>query len=178
MPHHVAPLVIALGIASLAISGEASAAPPPPANAAAVKAVIDCRAVADSSERLACFDRTVAAMAQAESSGDLMTIDRAQRRAVRRQAFGLTLPSLEIFDRGEKPEEANRITAKVASARQDPMGKWMITLDDGAVWLQTDDFDLNHEPHAGSTVVISKGALGSFFMKVDGHEAFRARRVS
>jgi len=160
----------------LPFTARASAVPPP--SAAAVKAVIDCRAISDSTARLACFDKSVAAMAQAESSGDLMTIDREQRRAVRKQAFGLTLPTLEIFNRGEKPEEANRITAKVARARQDASGKWMITLDDGAVWLQTDDYMLNHDPRPGSTVVISKGVLGSFFIKVDGQEAIKARRVS
>ncbi len=156
----------------------ASAAPAPPPSAAAVKAVMDCRALTEATQRLACFDKSVAAMAQAEASGDLMTIDREQRRAVRKQAFGLVLPTLEIFNRGEKPEEANRLTAKVARARQDANGKWLITLDDGAVWLQTDDYPLNRDPKAGSTVVIMKGVMGSFFMKVDGQEAIKARRVS
>jgi hypothetical protein len=156
----------------------ALAAPAPPPSAAAVKAVMDCRALADPTQRLACFDTSVAAMAQAESSGDLMTIDREQRRAVRKQAFGLALPTLEIFNRGEKPEEANRISGKVARARQDQSGRWLITLDDGAVWLQTDDYSLNRDPKAGSDVVIMKGVMGSFFMKVDGQQAFKARRVS
>jgi hypothetical protein len=157
---------------------EASLAAAPPPSAASVKAVTDCRAVTDPTERLACFDKTVAAMAQAESSGDLMTIDREQRRTVRKQAFGLTLPSLEIFNRGEKPEEANRITATAAQVRRDQNGKWVIVLDDGAVWLQTDDYELNRDPKVGSMITISKGAVGSFFMKVDGQQAFRARRVS
>lgn len=171
IPHLALLVLLGWPVASLA-------APAPPPSAAAVKAVMDCRSITDSAERLACFDKSVAAMAQAESTGDLMTIDREQRRAVRKQAFGLALPTLEIFNRGEKPEEANRITAKVARARQDQSGKWLVTLDDGAVWLQTDDFSLNHDPKAGSTVVISKGLMGSFFMKVDGQEAFKARRVS
>jgi hypothetical protein len=157
--------------------GTSLAAAPPP-SAASVKAVTDCRALTDPTARLACFDKTVAAMAQAESTGDLMTIDREQRRAVRKQAFGLTLPTLEIFNRGEKPEEANRITATAAQAHRDQNGRWVIVLDDGAIWLQTDDYELNRDPKAGSTIVISKGMAGSFFMKVDGQQAVRARRVS
>ena len=155
-----------------------AAAKAPPPSPGALKAVMDCRALTDSNERLACFDRAVGAMAQAEASGDLMTLDREQRRAVRKQAFGLALPSLDIFNRGEKTEEANRITAKAAKVQLDPTGHWLITLDDGAVWLQTDDYQLNHDPKPGSTVVISKGSLGSFFIKVDGQQAIRARRVS
>jgi hypothetical protein len=170
----------ALGVSCLILSGPLAAhtAPAPPPTAAAVKAVMDCRALTDSAQRLACFDKAVGAMAEAESSGDLMTIDREQRRAVRKQAFGLTLPTLEIFNRGEKPEEANRITAKVARASQDQSGRWIITLDDGAVWLQTDDYSLNRDPKAGSSVVIMKGVMGSFFVKVDGQQAFKARRLS
>jgi hypothetical protein len=172
----IASIVGVAGLSLITPLAALAAAPPP--SAAAVKAVTDCRAIEDSSQRLACFDKTVAAMAQAESSGDLMTIDREQRRAVRKQAFGLTLPTLEIFNRGEKPEEANRIAAKVARASRDQEGKWIIVLDDGAVWRQTDDYDLNRDPKAGSSVVISKGVAGSFFMKVDGQQAFRARRES
>ena len=165
-----------LGIA-LAWALPLEAAPAPPPSAGQVKAVIDCRAIADSAERLACFDKAVAAMVAAETSGELLTLDREQRRAVGRESFGLTLPSLDIFNRGEKSEEANRLTAHVASASLSLEGKWLIRLDDGAQWEQTDDYSLDHAPHSGSTVVISKGVLGSFFMKVDGQQAIRARRV-
>jgi len=161
----------------LAASPAAEAAPAPPPTAAQVKAVIDCRGVADDSARLACFDKAVAAMSAAEKSGELLTLDREQRRAVRRESFGLTLPSFDMFNRGEKPEEANQLTARVASASLNAERKWLIRLDDGALWEQTDDYDLNHGPHAGSTVVIFKGLFGSFFMKVDGQQAIRAKRV-
>ena len=147
-----------------------------PARAPAVQAVIDCQSVVDGVQRLACFDKTVAGMSQAEAKGDLVTIDREQRRAVRRQAFGLTLPTLAMFDRGEKGDEADRITAKIASAARTAGGKWVVTLDDGAVWRQIDDSDIYRTPHAGSTAVIRKAALGSFFMNVDGQQAIRVHR--
>jgi len=158
------------------LAGEAAAAPPGLARAPTVQAVIDCKAIAEDNQRLTCFDKAVAAMTQAEASGDLVTIDRAQRRAVRHQAFGLTLPSLAIFDRGEKPDEINRITAKVKSAFQSGGGKWVIELEDGAVWRQIDNNDLYNSPHAGSTVDIRRAMLGSFFMKLDGQQAIRVHR--
>ncbi len=161
--------VVAAGGATLAATPSSQAAP-------AVQAVLACRALPQDAERLACFDKATAAMGEAETKGDLLTLDREQRRAVRKQAFGLTLPALNLFDRGEKPEEANRITATVASASQDPYGKWTIRLDDGAVWRQTDSNEIYNPPHKGSTVVIKKGALGSFFIDVDGQPGIRAHR--
>jgi hypothetical protein len=168
------------GILGIIFAAAASTAAPAPATirAPAMQSVLDCRSITDDGRRLACYDAAVGAMATAEKTGDLVTIDREQRRAVRRQAFGLQLPSLAIFDRGEKPEEADRITAKVAAAHRQGEGKWIIRLDDGAVWRQTDDNELLHDPHAGSTALISKGMLGSFFMKIDGQQAIRVHRDS
>ena len=115
-------------------------------------------------------------MEQAQASGDLVTVDREQRRAARHQAFGLALPSLAFLDRGEKPEEVNRITDKVASASQDPYGKWTIRLDSGGVWRQIDDTEVVRPPHAGSTAEIRRGVLGSFTIKIDGQFPFKAHR--
>jgi hypothetical protein len=153
-----------------------AARPTPPKTAPATEAVIGCRTLADDAQRLACYDKAVAAMAHAQSSGDLVTLDREQRRTVRRQAFGLSLPALTIFEKGDKPEEVDRLTATVGSAAQTAYGKWVIVLDDGAVWRQTDDTDLLRAPRKGSAVEIRKGVLGSFFVKVDGQAAFRAHR--
>lgn len=161
-------------VAALALIGPRVLAAPsrPPA----VQRVIDCRTIAESTQRLACFDGAVAAMDRAESSGDLVSIDRAQRRAARRQAFGLTLPSLGFLDRGEKAEEANRIIAKIAAASQDPYGKWTIRLDDGAVWRQIDDNTIDHPAHTGSTAEVRRALLGSFTMKIDGQFPFKVHR--
>ncbi|HUZ12040.1 MAG TPA: hypothetical protein VMU93_04210 [Caulobacteraceae bacterium] len=115
-------------------------------------------------------------MVEAEDKGDLVSNDRAQRSAVRRQAFGFSLPSLAIFDRGEKPDEVNRVTEVVASARRGPEGRWVLRMQDGAVWRQTDDADLGRRPHAGSKALIKRAALGSFMMEIDGQAGIRAQR--
>ncbi len=154
------------------------AAAKPRATAAAVQTVLDCRALSDDVQRLVCFDKSVGAMAQAQSSGDLLAMDKEQRQAVRRQTFGLTLPSLSLFDRGEKPEEADNITVKVLGAKLNPLGKWIIRLDDGAVWRQTDDNQLINDPHSGSKAVIHRGMIGSFLMNVDGQQAIKVHRDS
>lgn len=162
-------------ILCLLLAGTASAAPPP-SRAPVVQSVLDCRKVEDGPARLACYDKAVDGMAQAEAKGDLVTIDREQRRAVRRQVFGLNVPSFTLFDRGEKPDEVNRLNAKVAEAFRNHDGKWVIKLEDGARWRQIDDNDLFRTPHEGSTADIMRGAIGSFFMKLDGQQAIRVHR--
>ena len=173
----------ALGAATLvavfaAMVGVGAAAAPPAASPAVIQGVLDCRKLADNAERLACFDKTTAAMEHATASGDLVALDREQRRAARRQAFGFVLPSLSFLDRGEKTEEADNLIATVAAADEDPFGKWVVRLDDGAVWTQIEGSPLARRPHKGSVVKISKGALGGFFMTIDGEGAGKARRVS
>jgi hypothetical protein len=169
--------VLASGVILALLATGAGAATRAPPTAASVKAVEDCRALADDAQRLACYDKAVTALQSAEASGDLMTVDRAQRQKVHRQTFGLALPSLDIFDRGDKGEGEDQITAKVTRVSQDQNGHWLLTLDDGAVWDQMDDFALSHDPRPGSTALIKKGTLGSFFIKVDGQQAFRAMRI-
>jgi hypothetical protein len=168
-----APTVFVLLI--LATSGSAQAATTP-TRAPAVQTVLDCRKVAEDAQRLSCYDHAVDAMAKADATGDLVTVDREQRRTLRRQAFGFNLPSLSMFDKADKVEETEKLTAKIAGATQTGAGKWRIELDDGAVWLQTDDTTLYPLPKAGSTATIRKGALGSFFLTFDGKQSFRARR--
>jgi hypothetical protein len=171
----LAALLAPIMAAACGASG-VQAAPPPAAPA--VQAVIDCARIAESERRLACYDAAVAAMAKAETNGDLVTLDREQRRAARRQAFGLSLPSLAFLERGEKPEEIDNITTKVTAASRAADGKWVITVEDAAVWRQIDDYELPRGAHAGSAVRIRKAALGSFFMNVDGQQAIRVHRVN
>ena len=145
--------------------------------APAVKAVIECKAIADPTQRLACYDKTVGEMAGADAKGDLVTLDREQRKQIRQQAFGFTMPSFSLFDKGEKPEEANKASFKIAQAWQDLEHHWNFKLETGAIWRQTDSDELYHDPHAGSVADISKGAMNGYFMKIDGQQAIRVMRV-
>ena len=163
----------AIALVALLAPGLAAGAPP---TAPPVQAVIDCRKIDDGVQRLACYDKAVAAMDQAQTSGDLVSIDREQRRAARHQAFGLALPSLSFLNRGEKPEEINHMTDRVAGAYKNGDRKWVIKLEGGAVWRQIDDTEVDRPPHPGSTAEIRTGVLGSFFMKIDGQYSIRVHR--
>ena len=167
-------------IAALLLAAPAYAAPPVPAQdqgAEVVKAIGRCRALADGGQRLACYDRTAGALVEAQTAGDVVVVDRAQIKAVRRQAFGLRLPSIDLLPhtRGDAP--LDHLDFKVAAASLGGSG-WVLSTDEGSQWVQTDGQELAEPPHAGSRLAVRSGALGSFFCKVDGQSAVRCRRAS
>jgi len=167
-------------VAVLTISGPALAQPKPRDRVVAIQKLIDCRALTDNAARLACFDTTAAALDQAEAKGEIVVIEKEQVKAVRKQAFGFSLPSLNLFDRGNKSESVeplDRITATLTRAYQNSGGKWVMELEGGAVWIQTDTEPLPRGAKTGSTVEIRQAALGSFMVNVDKQRAIRAQRA-
>lgn len=170
------PALAALLAGALAASG-AAAQPKAEGRAALVQTLSDCRKVADDTARLACYDSAAAALEQAEAKGDIVVVDREQARTVRRQAFGFQLPSLSMFERGEEKETVDNVSGKIAQARQDGSGKWILRLEDGAVWQQVDVQELSLYPKPGQSVTVRKATLGSFLASVEGRRAFRVRRV-
>ncbi len=162
-------------------AGPAAAAPPPAGLAAGTRAQVleslsDCRKLTDSAARLACYDTAAAGLEQAEAKGDIVVVDREQARKVRRQAFGFALPSLALFDKGEKQEDIDNTTGTVAAARQNGARKWVIRLEDGATWTQVDATELFADPKAGDPVRIKKASLGSYLMVIGKNGGVRARR--
>lgn len=170
---------VCLALAGLGLMSAATAIaqPKPESRAATVQKLMDCRKVTDDAGRLACFDQATAALDQAEAKGDVVIVDREQARQVRRQAFGFALPSISMFEKGETKEELENVTGVVDSARQNGAGKWVVKLQDGAVWTQVDANELHRTPKAGMSVKVRQAAMGSFLMSIDGGGAFRVRRV-
>ena len=172
-------VLIAFSAGAFAASAAAAgaAAPRTEGRAALVQQLTDCRKLSEDAARLACYDTATAALEQAEAKGDIVVVDREQARTVRRQAFGFSLPSMAMFERGEEKEQIDNVSGKIASARQDAAGKWVLRLEDGAVWQQVDAQELSLYPKPGQSVTIRKATLGSFLASVEGRRAFRVRRV-
>lgn len=170
----------ALGVGSLtmalALSSPTLAADLKAKRAAAFQAVLDCRATVDPTARLACFDAAASSLDQAETTGDIVVIDREQATTARKQAFGFELPSLAIFDKVMPKEELDKVTVTLKEAYRGSDGKWIMVLEDGAVWRQIDSESPFNAPHTGSVVKIRRAALGSFFLNIDGQTAIRAQR--
>ncbi len=177
--------ILGAGLLSAAIWTETPRAAPPapaPTRAPELQAIVDCRAIADRDSRLACYDTAADKLDRAEASGQVVVVNREQVRKVRKDVFGLQLPSLDIFSMvGRKgasavSEDVDHLDGVVKAAWHGEGGHWMIELENGAVWRQIDSFELARDPHAGSKVDIRKGAIGSFFLKVDGQPSFKAHR--
>lgn len=144
---------------------------------AILQRLVDCRKLAEDASRLACFDAAVGAVDQAEASGDIVVVGRDQARAARKQAFGFNIPTLSIFERGERAEDLDRVSEEITRGYRQSDGKWTIELVGGAVWTQSDSEPLNKAPRPGSKAEIRRATMGSYFVNIDGQRALRMRRA-
>ena len=173
--------IVAAGLLICALSASAAplAAAPAPSDqerAKELQQLIDCKKIADPTQRLACYDQAAGALDQAEAKGDIVVVNREQARKVRRQAFGFTMPSISLFERGEKPEDVSSTEGKIASARKTLGGKWEIKLEDGAAWIQIDLTEIPIDPKPGQTVKIKRASMGSYMMEVGNQRAVKVHR--
>jgi hypothetical protein len=141
------------------------------------EALVNCRTISDSTDRLACYDAKVAAMDEAEKKDELVLADKESMQEARRGLFGFSLPKLKLFG-NDSDETETEIVAKIGSAYQNNTGKWTIILEDGARWVQIDDKILNREPGAGMEIKIREAAMGSYFGNIAGQRALRMKRVN
>jgi hypothetical protein len=146
------------------------------------EALVHCRAITEAPARLQCFDTAAAALEQAAERRDVVVVDRAQVRESRRRLFGLTLPSLPIFGGGDNGHDNDddaiaQIDGVVATAVRNDLGQWQVRLQEGGTWIQTDFSQIAVAPRPGAAIVIRRGALGSYMMRVGRQPGVRVRRV-
>lgn len=178
MRHH--HLFVAAALLPITASGatEPKAGKADQARPAALVRLVNCRTKAAVMDRLACYEKEVAAIDAAEARKDLVIVDREQLRSTRRTLFGLVLPNLSVFgDNNDDRQQVTQLEAKIRSASQNPYGKWTLTLEDGARWAQSDSRNLSIEPRPGQTVKIRRAAMGTYFANVAGQVAIRVHRL-
>ena len=69
-----------------------------------------------------------------------------------------------------------RLESTIKWARREGFNKMRFEIEDGAIWLQTDQTDLPRDPKAGEKVVITPGAVGSYFAEIGSLKRIRVRR--
>jgi hypothetical protein len=168
--------IVSLAVVGLAATA-AGAAKAPPAVSPYINALEQCRQIADSAQRLACYDKAAPALITASRSGDINVVDRGQLRQARRSLFGFSMPKLPFFsgDRsvGDTPDQ---IETTIKSARELGYGKYRITITEGdAVWETTEESFT--EPRSGQKIIIRRGPLGSYFLRINGNSGIKGRRV-
>ncbi|BDY06808.1 hypothetical protein [Ferrimonas sp. YFM] len=132
----------------------------------AAEAVVNCASEKDKLDRLVCFDKLGKPMkALAQSKKALPPQAKAPEAANER--FGLS---------DKRPEEPEAIKASVSKLKQDPYGKFIITLDNGQVWKQIDSKRFRFKKD--KPVTIEKASLGSFMLTQEGSsKSARVKRV-
>lgn len=137
--------------------------------------VVQCRAIQDSAERLACYDRGVAALDTAQKSNELYVADKAAMKEARRGLFGFSLPKMKIFG-DEDLGDLDELETTIAGVSSGQRG-YVFTLPDGARWAQTDKRYMD-KPKIGAKIKIEKAALGSYMASINKKSGFRVERVN
>ena len=176
----IKPLIAALALTVPSAAVTAQEAPSGQQRPELFEALVRCRAIAADAERLQCFDTAAANFPQAAERREVVVVDRAQVRESRRRLFGLPLPRLPIFGGGdedeEEEEEIRSIDSNIASARQVDYGRWMVRLEDGSTWIQTDNNVVAGRPRPGQPVEVRRGALGTYMMRINNQPGIKVRR--
>jgi len=164
---------LALATPALAKGKDEKIAPPP-----VYQAVVDCREISDSAQRLACFDRTVGVMASATAGKDLVVLDRAAMRETRKGLFGFNLPKLKLFGGGSEDErdEVKEIEAGIAGLGSASDGYPIFVLDDGGRWKQTEGRNIYAK--VGDRIKIKRALLGSYMAMVGKKAGVRVMRLT
>jgi len=140
--------------------------------------VYACAQVTDNTERLACYDRAVGVLQQAQTQGDLVAVDRGQARELERDSFGFNLPSLSrlLPDLGGGDQQIDNVQMTVARVRANANGYHSFIMEDGQVWTQVEPQSARNI-RAGDTITINRAALGSYRLSPSrGGSGHRVRR--
>ena len=170
-----------VAIAALAALSAAAAPAKPKAKDARSNALFQalsaCRSIAEEKARLDCYDRASARLAEAVDNKQLLVLDQQEIVETRRSLFGFSVPNIPLF-RGESGGDDGKLETTIAGASRIEGGKWQIRLEDGAIW-QTSETRLNlSDPRPGRKIVIQRGSLGNYFLRIDGQRGIRGRRIS
>ena len=149
-----------------------------------------CGPISDDKERLACFDRELALQkerkqtvapvsATAPTSAAAPVVARSTPpppELTPEQAMGLTPAKILQIQGGTSATKLNKLTVKIEGVSTNSSGREVFRLDNGQVWSQVEP-DSNFKVQPGDTVVITRGALDSFFMSANAHMNTRVRRA-
>ncbi len=148
-----------------------------------LKPLVDCRTIADATARLACYDKEVDSLKRSVDLKEVTIVDKEQIKETRRGLFGFNIGKLPLFGKKDgakdgEDQEDDILVATITSVRGLPYGFWRFTIEGGAVWETTAASSSARDPAAGMSVELKKAALGSYFVKINGGRAVRAKRVN
>jgi hypothetical protein len=169
--------VMAMALATMAPSVGARTEAAQSPRAELLSTAVNCLSVPEASERLACLEKAVRALGDAESERRIVVVDEPQAEAARRAAFGLpSAPAVKLPEAKAQEKDIDELAGAIQTASLNGFSKWAFTLEDGSRWQQVDDSDLGRTPKAGSPVLIKRTPFGTYQMKVDNQRWMKVRR--
>ena len=150
-----------------------------PAPSPLVTAIDHCRQITAPMERLACYDNAAGALVNATTTGEVSIVDRNDVRKVRHSLFGFSLPKVPFFSGDTTAGEAqDKLDSTITSVKALNNGYFQIVIaDNNAVWITTDDYTSFDPPKPGQKIEIVRGALGNYFLRINGQLGVRGKRV-
>jgi hypothetical protein len=166
-------------IAALAALSVPATAKDPPKQSPLVNALQACQAIADPTQRLACYDKEAGALLAATSKGDVALVDKGEVRKARKSLFGFSVPKIPFFS-GDDTTDAvsDTLESTIKSANGIGYGKFRMVIAEGnAVWETTESYATMREPRAGDKIVIKRGPLGSYLLRIGSNRGLKGKRV-
>ena len=163
----------------------------------------NCPNISGDRERLACFDREFASLAQrnpivAAAAGTAApsaantpahasspppapakpaaASASAPGELTPEQAVGLPPGKILKLQKGPSGTEIKALDAKIESVSVNSAGRGVFKLDNGQVWQQV-EADSKFEVHPGDSVHLTRALLGSFFMSASKRMSTRVSRI-
>jgi len=162
----------------------------------------NCPQIAGDTERLACFDREFALLAQrkpavatapgATAPGAANTLAHgssgpaaaakpaastpAPGELTPEQAVGLPLDKILKMQKSPTGTEIKALDAKIEGVSVNSAGRGVFKLDNGQVWQQVEP-DPKFEVHPGEAVHLTQALMGSFFMSASKRMSTRVSRI-
>jgi hypothetical protein len=168
-----------VSLTALAALSAAAMAKDPPKQSPLVGALQACQAITDNGQRLACYDREAGALLTAASKGDVAVVDKSEVRKARKSLFGFGMPKIPFFSGDDTADVASdTLESTIKSASGIGYGKYRIVIAEGeAVWETTETYGTMRDPRAGDKIVIKRGPLGSYMLRIGSNRGVKGRRV-
>lgn len=136
-----------------------------------------CSAIADATQRLACFDTAVGAVVAATDSGEVTIVDREDVRETRRSLFGFTMPKGGIFGGSDDEDVSSMLESTITDVRKLRGDTYVIVITEGSKWQMSNVPMRLRPPRVGDAVVFKEAALGSYFIRIAGQTGVKGRRI-
>ena len=161
----------------------------------AAQSLESCAAIDDPTERLTCYDTLAGRLPAYKAKTDDTAPGKIHSTSSEADVIKTVAPSVTptassveptpdaeaIFGlerkRKAEVERPDELRLKWAQKKKDAYGKWIITLENGQVWHQTDSRCFSFS-NSEQWVIISRGILGPFFLgEPDRNGSIRVKRI-